>query len=703
MTTAVPPIATSTLRPIQRVLSPTDWPWWAAIVVGLAYASLEQLCLLLDVPGRQAAVMWLPSGLLVGVLAMTDRSTWWRWLVVQLPFHLVPNLIAGRSAGVSLGYTLANLLEAIVAAWLLQRLRGSSVTIARLKDVLNRLLPAGIVGAAVSAPLAGLITAQTAGVESALSTAGIWFGAVLLGILVVAPLVIAWIERGRKPLPITRRTVTEGSAVILLLVVGSFVLFSATGTVQSIPLLYMPYPLLIWSALRLPQTISALATALLTGISAWYTVRGQGPLVALSPDMDVRVLWLQGYVLVTVLTTLFVSSVVEARRRATRALAEREAQYELVTSHAQDVIMMSDFEGRFIFVSPASQQVTGYPPDELLRRSAYEFIHPDDRETVARAAMVIKTTGVPSVYRHRGRHADGSWRWVEVNAALANPEAPLAERMLVSVTRDIARQHALEHELSRARSLESVGRLASGLAHDFNNILTAILGGLESARSDPRGSAAVREELRLVEQAADRGRQITKQLLNVARRAPDAPQMGDIDALVRSSLPVIRTLVGVNVKVFDLLAAGSHQVRMDAGQIHQVLLNLAANARDAMTGRGTLTLRSSVQQWSADALDRPLLLSPGQYLTLQFDDTGPGVPDPMREQIFEPFFTTKSASEGTGLGLASAFGIARQHGGLLWCTDAPEGGARFTLALPMAHAATDAGAGSRRREPAAVG
>jgi PAS domain S-box-containing protein len=652
-------------------------------VVALAYAALEQLCLLLDVPGRQVAVMWLPSGLLVGVLAMSDRSTWWRWLAIQLPIHLIPNLIAGRALDVSVGYTIANLLEAIVAGWWLQRTRGPSVGIVALEDVLRRLLPAGALGAGVSAPLAGLITVWTGGAASMWPTVGIWFGAVLLGIVVLAPLVMAWIERGRLAKPIAARVATEGIALIGLLLVGAFQLFRQTGSVESIPLLYLPYPLLIWSALRLPLTISAFATALLTGISAWYTVRGQGPLVVLSPDVDLRVLWLQGYVLVSVLTMLVVSGVVESRRRAMDALAVREAQYALVTSQSQDVINMTDPTGVFVFMSPASFQVTGYTSDELLGRNAYEFVHPDDVAEMRRAALAIKHTGVPGVFRYRGKHQDGGWRWVEVNAALANPEAPLDERMIVSVTRDISRQHGLEHELSRARALESVGRMASGLAHDFNNILTAILAGLESARSDPRGSAAVREELHLVEQAADRGRQITRQLLHIGRRTPDAPQIGDIDALVRSSLPVIRTLVGSGVEVLDLLSAGSHTVRMDAGQIHQVLLNLAANARDAMHGRGRITLRSSVQRWADDAVDRPPLLAPGRYLTVEFDDTGPGVPEELREQIFEPFFSTKSAADGTGLGLASAFGIARQHGGMIWCTGAPGAGARFTLALPL--------------------
>ncbi|MCU0633431.1 MAG: MASE1 domain-containing protein [Gemmatimonadaceae bacterium] len=661
---------------------PTRWPLWLAVVAGVGYAALAQLCLLLDVPQLSVAVMWLPSGLLVGVLAVSPMPTWWRWLAVQAPFHVLPNLLVGRSLPISVGYTIANLIEAVVAAWLLQRLGGAPVTLAHVRDVVGRLFPAGAAGAAVSAIMAAGIAAVTDSVTSPGRVAGIWFGAVLLGILVVAPFVIALHERGRGAARIPAGQAIESVIVLVLLVTGGVVAFAQAPGIQSVPLLYLPYPVLIWSALRLAPTVTSLGTFLLAAIAAWFTVRGMGPLTEVAADVGVRVLWLQGYVLVTVVMTLLITAEVEDRRQAMRDLAAREAQYALVTSHAQDVIGMTDERGHYAWMSPAALHITGYHPDELVGLNAYAFIHPDDQEAVRTAAERIRHSTTPGTFRYRGKHKDGTWRWVEVNAAVANPDVSPAERHLVTVTREISAQKALESELARARTLEGVGRMASGLAHDFNNILTAILGGLESARSDPRGSAAVREELALVEQAADRGRQITRQLLNIARRAPDAPTVGDVDALVRSAMPVLRTLVGANVTVQEALGGGLPPVRMDAGQVHQVLLNLAANARDAMQGRGTLTVRSATLHWLDGDPARPLSLPPGRYVTLSMEDTGPGVPDELRERIFEPFFTTKDAGEGTGLGLASAFGIARQHSGLLWCDSAPGRGARFMLALP---------------------
>jgi PAS domain S-box-containing protein len=665
------------------------------VLAGAGYAALAQLCLLLDVPGLSVAVLWLPSGVLVGVLAVSQPRIWWRWLAAMVPFHVLPNVIVGRSVGISLGYTAANLVEGIITAWLLQRLGGVPVQIAHLRDVLGRLLPAGAVGAACSAAIAAAIAALTASVTSPARVFGIWFGAVLLGVLVVTPFVIALHERGRRAAVVPMEQVLESIAVLVLLVTGGIVAFSQSYGIETIPLLYLPYPLLIWSALRLSPTVTSLGSILLTAIAVWFTVRGVGPLSEVASDVSVRVLWLQGYVLVTVLMTLLITAVVEDRRLANEELATRERQYALVTSHAQDVIGMTDERGNYSWMSPASLHITGYTPDELLMRNAYDYIHPDDRNAVRDAAMRIRNTLTPGYFRYRGKHKDGEWRWVEVNAAVANPDVPPDQRHLVTVTREISAQKALELELARSRTLEGVGRMASGLAHDFNNILTAILGGIESARSDPRGSAAVREELALVEQAADRGRQITKQLLNIARRTPEAPSMGDLDALVRAALPVVRTIVGAKVDVRDALGGGLPPVRVDAGQIHQVLLNLAANARDAMQGRGTLTIRTMRQRWSDADPARPPALAPGDYVMLSFEDSGPGVPEALRDRIFEPFFTTKGEGDGTGLGLASSFGIARQHGGHLWCEGGEGRGATFVLALPEQQVQRDRTDGTR--------
>jgi two-component system, cell cycle sensor histidine kinase and response regulator CckA len=245
---------------------------------------------------------------------------------------------------------------------------------------------------------------------------------------------------------------------------------------------------------------------------------------------------------------------------------------------------------------------------------------------------------------------------------------------------------ALEHELAQARKLEAVGRLAGGVAHDLNNLLSPILGNAALALEALGPDDPAREPLQDILEAAERARRVTQRLLAFGRKQRLAPEPLDVSEVVSGLRPLLGDLAGGGIPVALEVAAGLPAVRADRSQLELVLLNLVANARDAMPGGGRLGISAA-----AEALDpaaaRFLGVAPGRYVVVAVSDTGVGMDDATRVRLFEPFFTTKPPGKGTGLGLASVHGIVQQHGGAVAVRTAPGEGATFRVLLPVAEGA----------------
>jgi signal transduction histidine kinase/CheY-like chemotaxis protein len=269
-------------------------------------------------------------------------------------------------------------------------------------------------------------------------------------------------------------------------------------------------------------------------------------------------------------------------------------------------------------------------------------------------------------------------------------------RLVPAVTRavDAARQRRerrrLEQQLAEAQKLEAVGRLAGGVAHDFNNVLTAILGSTELLLLDSAPGVPVREELDIIRDAATRAQDLIRQLLAFSARQVLRPVVVDLNHLVASVGKMLRRLISEDIRLTTEPARELGAVRADPGQLEQVLLNLAVNARDAMPDGGHLTIRTFNAEVGGQpdrlpddpepAVDR---VPPGRYVVLEFSDTGVGMTAEIQGRIFEPFFTTKPQGKGTGLGLATVYGIVRQSGGHVAVRSAPGAGTTFRLYLPQ--------------------
>jgi signal transduction histidine kinase len=250
---------------------------------------------------------------------------------------------------------------------------------------------------------------------------------------------------------------------------------------------------------------------------------------------------------------------------------------------------------------------------------------------------------------------------------------------IAGMATDETDRRRLEAQLLHAQRMESIGRLAGGIAHDFNNLLTVIMSHAIFASQSPETAA---EDLMAIERAAARAADLTRQLLTFARRQVVEPRVIDVNALTLNIDKLLRRLLGADVELVTLLGTELWPVKADPAQLEQVLVNLALNARDAMPAGGKLTIETSNVALDRAYIDTHPEVTPGDYVMIAVSDTGEGIPPDVLPMIFEPFFTTKPSGAGTGLGLATCYGIVRQAGGHIWAYSEPGRGTSFKVYLP---------------------
>ena len=360
-----------------------------------------------------------------------------------------------------------------------------------------------------------------------------------------------------------------------------------------------------------------------------------------------------------------------------------ERRYRSVVEHASDLVAVLDADGRFTYASPASERILGIEPASLTGTDPMALVHPEDVPR-ARAALEEMKRAPDRLFatQLRSRHADGSWRVVELRGVnlLDDP----AVRGIVFNTRDLTEQHHLEAQLLQAQKMEAVGRLAGGIAHDFNNMLTAIKSYSQLALDELEEGAAVREDVREIDRAADRAAALTRQLLAFSRQQVLRPRVLDLNETVQGVESMLRRLLMEDVTLQVRLDPDIGHVEADPGQIEQVLMNLVVNARDAMPHGGQLTVGTSnaVIEEETRLEYGSSVFAPGRYVVLAVSDTGAGMDRETQAKIFDPFFTTKEQGKGTGLGLSTVYGIVKQSGGYIWVYSEPGQGTTFKIYLP---------------------
>ncbi|MBI4876451.1 MAG: PAS domain S-box protein [Acidobacteria bacterium] len=368
------------------------------------------------------------------------------------------------------------------------------------------------------------------------------------------------------------------------------------------------------------------------------------------------------------------------RVRAREELRASEEKFRRIVETATEGIWTLDADHRTTYVNRQMAAMLGWSVEEMLGKSPFDFLDEEGRR-VAAQKLERRRQGVAERFDLRFQTREGKDCWTILSAApLYGPDGKYAGAL--AMITDITERKHLEDQYRQAQKMESIGRLAGGVAHDFNNLLTVISGYTEMLLDQVEAGSPVHQSLTQVRKAGDRAADLTQQLLVFSRKQIIHPKVLDLNSVVSDVEKILRRVIGENIDLKTSPGAELGRVLADAGQITQVLMNLAVNARDAMPDGGTLIIETAnVALGEAYTKEHPEV-TPGSYVQLTVSDSGIGMEQATKQRIFEPFFTTKKAGEGTGLGLATVYGIVKRAGGWIWVYSEPGHGATFKVYLP---------------------
>ncbi len=416
-----------------------------------------------------------------------------------------------------------------------------------------------------------------------------------------------------------------------------------------------------------------------------------GPEVVIIPAEFHATRWIVialNFALVSTLLTMGIGTVLTTLERAlgnettARESLDRERTLlRTLIDTLPDMIFTKDTSGRFTTANPAARaewaegsesEMLGGTVFDRLPATVAEVIHAEDMAVVGGRAVINREVSNVG--------ADGTLRWsLVIKVPLRDGTGAITG--LIGISRNITERRRLEDQLRQAQKMEAVGRLAGGIAHDFNNLLTIIFGYSEVLRSELSMQEGALESVAAINDAAVRAAALTRQLLAFSRQSMLQPKVLDLNATISDTGRMLSRLIGEDIVVSLVLDPSIARVRVDPGQLDQVLMNLAVNARDVMQSGGSLTISTHRSELNASIALR-LELLPGPHVTIEVKDSGTGMSPEIVARIFEPFFTTKSLGNGTGLGLAMVFGIVRQSGGAIEVESEVDVGSTFRIYLP---------------------
>ncbi len=644
--------------------------YWAAAWIGLRYVTI----------GHTVSLVWPPAGIAFAALVVLGPRMWPGVTLGAFLANAMTPVPLAAAAAIALG----NTGGALVAALILRRVAGSHPRLEEPRHVRALLFAAAPLGALVAA-VVGVATLRLTGtldLGTAMRALSTWWAGDMLGLLVVAPVCLSWAPRGltrdaRRVLEVVALVVGTAAAVELGLL-------RTIPVPQQVEFKYLLFPFVVWAALRFGSRGASLVTLAVAAVIVWHTARGGGPFLAESAG---RTLFgVACYLLVLAVTGLLVAAAVSNERdRATRALQRSEERLRLSLDAARMGIWYWSVDTGTLVWDDTLRALYGLAPEEPV--GGYEEflgrVHPDDRQFVAESvARALREGGVLD-YEFRILLPDGRVRWI-ADQGRVERDGDGRPRYLTGVCTDVTDRRAAEERLRQSHRMDSVGRLAGGVAHETNNQMSVVIGAADFILRRRDVPAAVRTDVEHIRTAAERTSAVTAQLLAYSRRQFLRPVVLDLPALVARWEGVLRRVMGEDCAVLVRVREGVAPVRADPGQLEQALLNLALNARDAMPGGGTLTVEMFSAVLADDYLARRpgVSVRPGRYAVLAVSDTGHGMDAHTLSQAFEPFFTTKAVGHGTGLGLSTVYGIVKQSEGYVWAYSEPGEGSTFKLYLP---------------------
>jgi two-component system cell cycle sensor histidine kinase/response regulator CckA len=373
--------------------------------------------------------------------------------------------------------------------------------------------------------------------------------------------------------------------------------------------------------------------------------------------------------------------------RLKEELENQQAQHLRLIENIPEVVWRAAEAGDAVFISARITSVFGYTPEEILREGAklwFGRMHPDDREHVRRDYAELFRTGKKFDVQYRIQHREGHWMWWHDRAVLVE-DTSTSTRYADGILSDVTEMKRLEEQLQQSQKLEAVGRLAGGVAHDFNNLVQVISGYVELLEKRVEEDPKAQEYASKIKAAAFRAGGLTQQLLAFSRKQLQHMRVLDINETVSQVCSILDRVLGENVDILLRLAPQPAAIKGDETQVEQILMNLAVNARDAMPNGGKLIIETGHVVVDDACAKQAAGLAPGEYVMLVVSDTGTGMAADTLSHAFEPFFTTKEPGKGTGLGLAMVYGIVKQSGGHVSVYSEVGKGSSFRIYLPACH------------------
>ena len=664
MTTS-PRTALTALRWLARALALAA-AYFVVAETGLRYATI----------GPSISPVWPPTGLAVAALVLLGPGYWPAILLGAFLANATTSIPVLAAAGIACG----NTTEAMLAAYLLRSRAGQHLALDDLLGVRTLVVVAAPIGALASATvgvtslwLAHVVPAV--GVWSALS---LWWAGDYLGALVVAPVLLTWV--GPAGERIGRRTALEMSLLVGGAVLATMAIFGGLLPASLLPPAEYPFllfPFVVGAALRFGPRGASLLTMTVAMLVVGYTVRGGGPFVMQTVPSTNTALLL--YIGILAVTGLSLGPATPRHERAERALRTANEHLAAVIQSSPLAIYTLDPTSTVRTWNRAAEALYGWRAEEVIGRPL-PTVSQDLEDHARLRDRVLRGEALRGVEVTR-RKKDGTLVNISLSVAPLHDAAGRVTGML-SLAADVTEMRQLEGQYRQAQKMEAVGRLAGGIAHDFNNLLTAIIGTTALVLEDLGLDARARLDIQEIEKAAKRAAGLTRQLLIFSRQQVLEPRALDLNALVANLEKMLQRLIGEDIELLTKPAASLGAVRADPGQLEQAIVNLVVNARDAMPQGGRLTIETAEVELDRSYVTGHVPTLPGRYVLLAISDTGVGMDGATKARLFEPFFTTKEPGRGTGLGLATVYGIVKQSGGYIWAYSELGHGTTFKIYLP---------------------
>jgi PAS domain S-box-containing protein len=659
--------------------------------VALAYFLAHKLAFGFPDAQRVLAAVWPAGGIGLAALLLSRRRLWPALLLAMFVAGVSASLMSGRPPLASSGFMFANDAESFFCAWMIQWLCGREVRFTRVREILTLAAAATVVNAATAVLGAG--TAALAN-HSAFGNFWLtWWVADGLGILLVTPLIVTWYGLRQSLTKLRWQRIFELALFLTALGSAGYLCFLPGQHLLSLHP-YMLVVLLVWPALRFGQRGVTAAMIALAAITVMSRAVNLGPILWGAGEPSDRLLSVQIFLGLVGITAMVLAASYAEARAAEQASHEEKARLHALADHLPNgmvyqVAINQDGSRQFQYVSAGIERLNGISAEEALRdpSALYNMVLEEDRPILAAAEELAERELSTFDVEVRMVRKDGAVRWMHLTSSPRRlPDGRILwDGMQTDVTeakRAEQQRNLLHQQLQEARRLESIGVLAGGIAHEFNNLLTVINGYAGILRRNFSGDNTVSKELEAIHEAGARAAALTQQLLAYGRGRMLKPEPVDLNAIIGDEFRNWQGLLGPRIRVKTELATSLRIVTADPGQIAETIFHLLRNANDAMPEGGDLIVETANVEVDADFAAAHLGARPGQFVMLAVTDTGMGMDEATQARAFEPFFTTKSRAIAPGLGLATVYGIVAQHQGWISLESQAGKGSTFRIYLP---------------------